>query len=264
MTLGNLWLVRRCWKCISDSAGSWSNAPRVEVTRCDVSPPPSWVWREGAQLGLAARWAEPGPGGEAALTAEWRGKGLWRLGAHPPLQLVLRLFYFWLWVFSLSLSLSLSLTVLMRLFQSFAVGLWVSFILALLSFAVVKVCCRPEGLSPQFFQWPTHRGPHLGAADWICGLKHSEAWSIHCEQQHSGPRRFNRRPQRFLFRPTVLSFTALSHVDVRGCVVLLFVFCVFEFKWGRVGIRSQFSQSEHRRFFTARILLILLDGGFWL
>lgn len=102
MTLGNLWLVplaRRCWKCVSDSAGSWSNAPRVEVTRCDVSPLPSWVWRKDP---TSASWcAEPGPGGEAALTAEWRVKGLWRLRAHPPLLLVLRLFYFWRWVFSL-------------------------------------------------------------------------------------------------------------------------------------------------------------------
>lgn len=94
--------------------------------------------------------------------------------------------------------------------------------------SLVICCCEgvlpARGAESTVFHRPTHRGPHLGAADWICGLKHSEAWSIHCEQQHSGPRRFNRRPQRFLFRPIVLSSTGLSHVDVRGCVVLLFVF----------------------------------------
>ncbi len=93
------------------------------------------------------------------------------------------------------------------------------------------------------FQWSSHRGPHLGAADWICSLKRSEAWSVHCEQRHSGPRPFNRRPQRFLFTSIVLSFSG-SLTWPSGSVVLLFVFMCFNAKWGRVRKRLRIPQSE--------------------
>lgn len=123
----------------------------------------------------------------------------------------------------------------------------------------VSCCCEYSGQYRcalgqrgwvHIFQWPSHRRPHLGAADWICGFKHSEAWSIHCEQQHSGPRPFNRRPQRFLFTSIGLSFTSFPHVAVRDteCGIIVCV-CVFWCQAGRVGKKSglpnqRFASSE--------------------
>lgn len=158
-------------------------------------------------------------------------------------------------IFSKSGVLSLSVH-LMYLFHSFplplpmcqCVCLWIShsfcfsLVIALWqSVVVVNVCSRPERLSLQFSIVESWRATLRS-----CSLKHTQAWNIHCELQHSGPKLFNRKPQRFLFTFILLSFTGFCHVAFRefGIVVSVCVFwCQVE---GRMGKISRFTWSGFR------------------
>lgn len=99
------------------------------------------------------------------------------------------------------------------------------------SWLLLWMCAAGQRGWVHAFQWSSHRGPHFGAEDWICSLKHTQAWNVHCEQQHSGPRLFNRKPQRFMFTFILLSFIGFCHVAFKKFGIVVCV-CVF---WCQVG-----------------------------
>lgn len=79
--------------------------------------------------------------------------------------------------------------------------------------------------------------------------------AIHCEQQRLGPRPFNRRPQRFLFTPIVLSVTGFS-LDVRECGIID-VFVCFDAECGR-GWEKDLGSSNQSAFASIAVILLTL------
>lgn len=135
------------------------------------------------------------------------------------------------------------------LFQSFTlplpicqpISLFISLILSIspLSFRSGSSCCCEGTLQTRvaestFFNGRVKEGhtSELQTEFAVRSTVRHEA--IHCEQQRLGPRPFNRRPQRFLFTPIVLSVTGFSHVDVRECGIID-VFVCFNAECGRGG-----------------------------
>lgn len=120
---------------------------------------------------------------------------------------------------------------------------------------VVKVCCRPKRLSPQFSMAVSKRATRRSCR---LNLQFETQWGVKSPLWAAALRSepLNRRLQRFLFTRTVLSFTGSFHVDISECGIIV-VLC-FHAECGSMGKRSGFTQSESfclHSFYTLHLTL---------